>query len=291
MHNRKSDFRPVDEKSFEYWIDKAARAATKYRVCGQLFQEAWESSSTEDIEAIIGSFEATPDHEELVRRISMKLFPQQYYVTALEETLFRGQRQDTVLSTRQWIGTTVSRYCRLCTRHEYPMSLSTGRLIETILRSLPEKVERVFRFEATEYNLSTIWKRATCIEEEIRRTGNRIGEQVHQVEQVFPADAEMDPAQKKSKKPVSTDFPTCRSCGAKGHRRRDCPKRQWRCFKCQQVGHISAVCENVAVKDAQDRVRTLVERNPGSTIVSSAHDRALKDKVSIAATVLKNIQS
>ena len=78
-------FKPTDEKAFEDWTDQAARSVMKHRACGQLFQEAWESASTEDLAAIIGNHEATPDHEELIRQVAMELFPLQYYVKELEE--------------------------------------------------------------------------------------------------------------------------------------------------------------------------------------------------------------
>ena len=47
----------------------------------------------------------------------------------------------------------------------------------------------------------------------------------------------------------------------------------------------------MAVKDEQGRVRTLVEKNPGSTVVSQAQDRTLKEKASTATSALKDIQN
>ena len=84
------DFKPVDEKSFEDWVNKAARSVMKHRVCGQIFQEACEAVSNEDLAAMIGSYPATADHEELVRQVAKELFPFQYYIKDVEEQLFRG---------------------------------------------------------------------------------------------------------------------------------------------------------------------------------------------------------
>lgn len=46
----------------------------------------------------------------------------------------------------------------------------------------------------------------------------------------------------------------------------------------------------MAVKDEQGRVHIVVEQNPGSTVVSSAIDRTMQDKVTIAGNVIENMQ-
>lgn len=141
-----SPFAQVNEKSFEDWVDKASELVTRYRVCAPIFQEAWASAANNDIAGIISRVEMTYDHEEVVAAVSRELFPFNYYVKELEELLMKGQWQDSVMMTRLWARTYVSRYCRLCERHEYPIMLSEMRLMETVMRSLPERIERILRF-------------------------------------------------------------------------------------------------------------------------------------------------
>ena len=119
-----------------------------------------------------------------------------------------------MLGTRQWLRVNVSRYIRLCNRHEYPMSLSQARLVETVYRSFPEKIERVFRFEPSQYDLTTIWPRAMAIEEEFKRAGQKPWEPATPAEEAMTITDTTMATQAAKMAKVNPNY-ACKSCGEK----------------------------------------------------------------------------
>lgn len=99
--------------------------------------------------------------------------------------------------------------------------------------------------------------RAATLEEEIiHRPGGR--EFMSIVEEILIEDDDMSEKATISRRKPKPPFPPYHSCGSTTHRRKDCSKLQATCYKCQKIGHISTVCRNMAMKDEQGRVRTVV---------------------------------
>lgn len=73
-----SPFNPANEKMFEDWLDKASETITTYRVCAPIFQEAWISVANSDISGIISRVRLTNNHEDLVDKVALQLFPFTY---------------------------------------------------------------------------------------------------------------------------------------------------------------------------------------------------------------------
>lgn len=53
------------------------------------------------------------------------------------------------------------------------MMISERQLLETVLRSLPERIEIIMRFETIRYDLQSIWKHAAMLEEILHHPSNR----------------------------------------------------------------------------------------------------------------------
>jgi hypothetical protein len=110
---------PLSEREFEDWVDGAARKVAKFRMCSVLFHEAWEAVSTQSVAAMMGQVEVPRDHEVMVGAIAKRLFPHSRYVAELEEEIFHGKREATVLEAEHWLITACARYLRLCGRREH----------------------------------------------------------------------------------------------------------------------------------------------------------------------------
>ena len=227
-------FCPKSEKDLEDWADDAARKAAKFRLCSTLFQEAWELASSESIGAVIGQITNTGDHEDLVTEVAKRLFPRSRYVEEVEEALFHGKRQVSVLEAEHWMRTMSSRYLRLCTRRAQDVSIANTRFRIAALRSLPEPVENEVRRVMSAGEADEIFRKAYDVEEELRRRYGELPEPLG-----CSADGRRRPEndgllwratrQRRSYGP-------CRGCGLSTHFYKDCFARGVQMSQLSAVG-------------------------------------------------------
>jgi hypothetical protein len=95
-------FRVTDEPAFEDWVDTAAAKAKKFRVCPEIFHEAWQGACG-DIVGVIVARAAGDTHEGIVDSVAKELFSNTRYLRALEEELFLGRRQQSILEAKHWL--------------------------------------------------------------------------------------------------------------------------------------------------------------------------------------------
>ena len=278
-------FNAKTERDLEDWADVAARQVSRYHVCVTLFQEAWEAVSPPSVAAIIGKATQNTTHEELVDDVAVRLYPCSRYVEDVEEMLFHGKRQLSVLDAEHWVIANSARYLRLCRRRENDVSIANTRALTAATRSLPTVVEdEVLRLGGAP-NVDKMFSLAYRVEEDIIRRHGSLPEPMGHVLPVEDAGATTgDTGHRRSghRRPGK-----CPGCGNEGaHWYKFCPQRNARCFRCQELGHISNVCPNQAVKDNKGRVRSLVKTTPSSTQVIQKHDATQRDRMLTAESVL-----
>ena len=276
-------FSPKSEKDLEEWVDEAARKAAKFRLSVLLFQQAWELASSESIGAVIGQVIAPEDYEDLVTEVAKRLFPRSRYVEEVEEVLFHGQRQTSVLAAEHWLMSMSSRYLRLCLRRGHDVSIANSRFKVSALRTLPEPVENEVRRLVSADRVAEIFQKAYDVEEELRRRHGEIPQPLGMV-MTAEVDANMSSGHTP---PPRRPYGTCRGCGNDTHFYKNCHARSMRCYKCHELGHISPACPNQVVKDQMGRVTSMVRMKPSATELVQKQDATQKDKLMSAESVLK----
>jgi hypothetical protein len=287
-----AEFRPIDERSFEDWVDSEAPKVTRNQVGVQLFQEAWVLAAPKAIASQIGRICTPVTHEELVDKVAMQLFRSSRYVLTLEREVFDGQRQRSVLEAECWLRDKLFRYFTVCQRRGFEPSISDSRTREILLSSLPMEVEAEVRRQRMGKTLEYILEVSYEVEAEV----NRRNESKYQPLGAMVADHAMEgeqiPQEGRVKRHMATKYirGKCFGCAQLGHYYRLCPHRNDRCANCQQIGHISAACRNTAIKDDRGRVNTLVKQTPGRTEVRQRRDRTTTERVQTAQVVLDLIK-
>ena len=298
---RKAQFPPcriASEDELEDYIDDVARIIMKQRVTPMLFVELWETACSKELAKVVASVETDCGYEAIVSAVAQNLFPYSEYVFQLEDELFRGARQTSVLATRQWLEERSARYMRLCRRWKHNMSISTTRLRNTYYISLPKNIECKVRREKPN-TLSQLYNAACACEGEAKRKG-KIGK-AHPafpaaLEEVSDDDTEIreldidDSMQQSQQSSNTSRRMPCKGCGSKEHPYTQCDRKTWRCHTCHKIGHIRKVCPNKVVADAKGKVKVCVEPKPGSANVTTYLDRTQQEKTQTAEAFLQEIR-
>lgn len=283
-----ADFHPETEKELEDWADLAARRVNRHRVCIGLFQDAWEAASASLYADIVGN--ASPDngHESLVDQVARNLFPESDYVGDVEQLLFLGERQTSVVAAKNWMKMTSERFLRLSERWNYKGGLGDSRLREVALRCLPEVVARKVRKDPQAKTLETVWELAAFVEQDLRRRNGKLPEPLG----AFPAEfSEPPPRKRRAPDATRPNVPTtspCRGCGVVGaHWYKDCPKREHRCATCHRLGHIASGCPNWVKADATGKPKVVVQSGRRGVTVQNKEDGTQRGKLDTATEILE----
>ena len=287
------EFRPESEEDLEDWVDAAAEQVKRNRISCELFQLAWIGAAAHDLSRIVGDVTRTNNYEDLVSKIAMALFPgENEHAYRLEKKLLNAPRCTSVVAARKWIDDHVSRYVRVCMRRDVICTMTDQKMTKLALRTLPAVLEDDIRSAWTPLTWDQLWERALRREQEYF---NKNGKLPGVALTALPAeDAEMQPLGRQ-KRPAALpnrkeQDSNCLACGAKGHWRKNCDFRHYRCENCQRLGHISRVCPNLVVKDAKGRVDTRLEPKGSGTIVQQRKDKTGTEKLVSMETVLGAIK-
>lgn len=284
-------FRAVTEEQLEDWLDLHAGSVMANRVCVQIFQEAWIAVCPPGIAMALGSIEASGTHEELIDEIAKVLFRHSRYFFDLEKEIFLGKRHGSVMEAEFWLREKLARYERLARRHSHDLGLSDTRLREVFLSSLPVQVEVEVRRIRSLKAIKEQIKEAAAIEAEVIRVNGTLSVPMGVMTAMEIDDDNEKGGRLAKRQHVNGRSPNeCISCGGKGHWRKDCMYKDYRCRECNEVGHISRVCRNHVTKDNKGRVTTLVRVKPGSTEAKLRSDRTQADKLTSAESVLQLVK-
>ena len=292
-------FAAEDEEAMEDWLDLTGRKIRQEQLCVLMFQRAWSAAADEAVAAMISAIATPSNHEELVDRVALQLYPASRYSFKLEHELLHGQRHRSTVLAIQWLRNRVARYLRLAHRREIFVTLNLQRLQETLLQSLPESVENEVRRLRYHTTLHEIEADAAIIEAEFKRREGQIPPPMS----VFPATIQPNEHKRDERFDAGVEnteherlvngrrvYGHCMCCGNKGHFANACRHRNSRCFNCKRLGHISSNCRNFAKKDARGRVKTLVEPTEGGIKITHASDRTQPEKLSTAEDLLTKIR-
>lgn len=285
---------PTTEEAFEEWVDEAACQITRFQLGVGIFQEAWSAVVPKAYVRAVASIPVPTKHEELVDKVAKIFFPSGGYVRKLERDLHNPPRAQTVIEARMWVEDSISRFARLCARWGYPMMLSDEHLHEMALLALPRQREQDIRVIMEQPTLAQIWDRASKQENlnvwhPAVRSGNEPAFAAN--EAAGEARSPKIPKKKKAVAAIAAESEKkCGRCGQAGHSGKQCPKKTWRCYNCNLIGHLASVCKNFAEKDETGRIQTRVEPKPSGTVVKSSKDRFLKDKMASAEATLKGVR-
>eukprot|EP01071_Lankesteria_metandrocarpae_P011360 Lankesteria_metandrocarpae@DN5437_c1_g1_i1.p1 len=272
-----NSFDPSTEELFEDWIDTAAAMVSRNRVCCQVFQEAWLAVSTQVMAAELQSIVDATSHEDLVHKFARILFPQSDLARVLEDLLWKGNRQATVLYAKHWLLKTAERYLRICERHGRNVSLSNDRFRECFLVSLPINVENEVRRTQLPNDFTDLLQRAFYCEKEITRNpvlqpvSAFVGEDVEMKKTELPTSQF---SVKKTRFDTKRVF-TCWCYGDEGHPKYKCPFLKARCANCGIIGHTSQVCRNLVQKDELGRIKARAQPKPSGMVVEHKDDHTL----------------
>lgn len=284
----RAGFAPCDqssEEAMEDWLDVQARIVTKFRLSVDLFRELWEAAtSTETATVIAGVVPDSTSYEEVISAVVKRLFPRSRYIFHLEDLLYAGKRQATVLAARQWLERHCQRYLRVCRRWGCDPSLSDSRLMHVYYSCLPVAIESRVRIH-TPKDLEDLFQYASIVEaEDSRSRTTAMG--------VFTVgDEETGGAAKKAKIGERVTYPPCKGCGLTNHPYKKCFRKTWRCKNCDMIGHIAPVCPNFVEKDAAGRVVAKVESKKGSTEVTMHKDSTQGDKVNTVDAFIHELRN
>lgn len=283
---------PLTEEAFEEWVDEAACQITRFQIVVGIFQEAWSAVVPKAYVRAVASIPVPASYEALVDKVARLFFPSGGYIRKLERDLHNPPRAQSVMEARMWVEDSVARFARLCARWDYPMMLSDEHLREMAMLALPRKREQDIRVFLEHPTLSQIWDRASKQENlnvwhPAIQAGNEPGFAANEGQE-----EESDPKIPKKIKATgaANDERKCGRCGQVGHANKQCPKRTWRCFNCNTIGHIAAMCRTYVDKDETGRIQTKVEPKPSGTVVKSVKDRFMKDRMATAEATLKAVR-
>ena len=208
------DFRAKTERDLEDWADAAARQVSKYHVCVRIFQESWEAVSQPSVAAIVGQSTTVESHEALVNDVALRVFPRSQYVSEVEEMLFHGKRQSSVLEAQHWMIEVSARYMRLCARRVNDPSIANTRALRAAQHTLPAAVEdEVLRLGGV-LGVDEMFTLAYRVEEEILRRHGILPEPMGQVLAIESTGATNSGLIVGSRKPVLRAPGKCQGCGS-----------------------------------------------------------------------------
>eukprot|EP01066_Platyproteum_vivax_P020702 Platyproteum_vivax@DN8634_c0_g1_i1.p1 len=275
------------EEEFEEWAAKATEVAKRHQVCMEVFQEAWVICASEGYSLTVSRATAK-NYEELFDLVAQEMFPHSDYLQKLENELWTGSRQASVVQAHVWLKEKACRYVRLCRRWDTVLTLSNPRMVQTCLKTLPEIVEdRVRMLMDLPAPLSDIWKMATRHEQDLKRLGQgKLPEPMG----AFPVDVPMTDAQPKGKAAPRKPNRPCFGCEELDHFYKDCPHKQTRCAKCQMIGHLANACKNWVVVDSSGRVELRVRSRQKGTEVTQRKDVSQKDKATTGEAIFREFK-
>lgn len=202
-----------------------------------------------------------------------------------------------MIEAEEWLQSISTRYVRLCRRRVRGLVISNERLRETVLASVPAVVEdeykRQFFFRVE--SMDDTFCRLQEVEEMLKERNHGPLPQSLRPMHALPAndgentpststDAKMSRWNKVPRKP-------CPGCGGAHWYYKECPKRDNRCWNCQEVGHVSINCPHSVKKDTKGCITSKTRHLQSKTEHVVPHDRTAGDRMDTVAEAVNIIKS
>ena len=289
-------FNPKNEKEFEDWLDLADAQVISKRICPELMLEAWAAAAPVHQRKLIRECVKLSGLEETTNKVAKKLFGYSEYVRELEIELLKGSPRRSVAESIDHLEKTGARFVRLRQRWSRQAIISNPNIREAFLNSLTPAVRKLVlvNFKAT--TLPQIIESAIEAEELLTREGVKRNHHHKEIEMFVANPLLDDPMPREERRAPRNNQrqqrPTrnnCFVCGQPGHLNKDCSYRNSRCANCGVIGHVSAACRNLVVKDTRGTVRTLIQNKPSETAITTKKDHTTQDRLNVASDVIEGI--
>ena len=283
-----------NEKEFEDWLDAISRRLKEYVLPLSLFVRVWFRVASTRVRSLLDrvleevGYEVT--HEELCDAFARLAFANSGYIYAVHGELMTPERTNSTESVWERMKVLLDRYERLRRRWSGRDFISDKTLCWVVRASVPTVVAQVVLPLPTE----SVWEYLSRCSEKQQDLQDLIP-----VQEVFMAERNEGRTDTTSLQRVvayteepaasaSKTVAACTACGGE-HRRKDCRYATWKCYACDEVGHISRVCPNYAVKDNRGRVDFKTIKKRKGVVFEKRLDQTAEERLDTTAGDLEDM--
>jgi len=297
---------PNNESEAENYIDQCAAVVTRYQIPLNTFIPAIISNQ---LNSDLTTFEQVSqsgytDFEDFFDKLIITYFPVSSHLIEMVQSLINPRRFQTVREALGNHKTTMTRYTRCIARWKKNHLISDDLLPISFRLSLPVDLEEHINIQFPKStSIDEIAIAAAIVEAARNRTRTIHAGVVHPIDNPYVGGPQRKeytnipnnctPYQHRQihAAPVGYNGPPspCNGCG-ENHWRKDCNFRNSRCRNCDDLGHISKVCNARVERDRSHRVISKMKSTKNGNFISTRKDATRLDEAITGGNVLDAIK-